>query len=894
MEQSHRSICTDVTPDLLGAAERAAAADGLASRVRCVVGDINAIRLEANSYDLITFVSALHHVDRLEHVLTECRSALRPGGLFYAKEYVGPSRFAFPPEHAELARTIYRSLDPRLRCPFPELPAPDPKAVEAADPTESVRSDEILRIVTRVFPHVQVFSHDVCLTVILWYGLNHEALYETTDGQALVQWLLDVDRALVRSGRLPSYYVDLIADDRLQRGSGELPASVETSRSSALIPDRTTARTVLFPRFESPRASILIVAWKQRDHLLACLRALRQRLGTDIPYEVILVFNGPPEVEDSVREVVEGATFLRSAVNLGFAGGCNLAARTAKGEYLVLLNDDAVIEPGWLERLVAAADADPGAGAVSSCVLFPDGQVQEAGSIIWRDGSTMPIGRGEPGDSLGWHFVRKVDYGSACSLLVRRATWEKVAGMDTGYHPAYYEDVDLCLAIRAQGQHVLFEPRSRVRHHESASSDPDFKSFLFRRNQGRLKEKWADLLALQEEAAPWSPASVARAVWRARGCPRRILVVDDRVPNPAQGSGYGRMFDALLELSSQGYALALYPSTGATSPSEPLVNAGVAIIDEDFVRHLARPETSYDAVLISRPHNYSRWSPTIRYYQPQAAVVYDCEALFWRRMARQAQLDGATGQSLTSEHVNQMRQLEERIVVEADLLVSVSEEEAEILSKVEGHCPIETILPAEANVRFTSRPFAERGDVGFVAGWMAGPTSPNAHGLRWFASEVLPRIKAIHPWVRVRVTGGGVPAEVRELANPNLVFEGQVADLCGFYDRIRVAISPVRFGAGVKVKTVQALQHGVPVVSTTVGAEGIHLRGLAAIDVTDDPDVFAMMLLNLLTNSSAWNERRAKIADLVSEWRKGPSGIPWTEIMTKVWTRSRRGHSLLV
>ena len=405
---------------------------------------------------------------------------------------------------------------------------------------------------------------------------------------------------------------------------------------------------------------------------------------------------------------------------------------------------------------------------------------------------------------------------------MRRTTWDALGGMDPGYHPAYYEDVDLCLGIRALGQQVLFEPRSRVRHHESVSSDTSYKSFLFRRNQRRLVEKWSEELALLEPPALLSSIELSRAVWRARGCPQRILIIDDRVPDAALGSGYGRMVEAAVDLSARGYAVSIFPAIGVTMPSDLFISAGVAVIEEDLGDHLRRPDISYDSVVISRPHNYNRFFNTVLELQPSAALVYDCEALFWRRLTLQAELAETPEEAATLQaQAAGMRQLEETIALRADALITVSTEEAELLSTVQGHCAIYDIRPAERNVKFTSRSFADRHDMGFVAGWLAGPTSPNADGLRWFVAEVLPRITRALPWVRVRVTGGSVPPQIRALASPNVIFEGQLADIEAFYDELRVAIAPLRFGAGVKLKTVQALQHGVPVVSTKVGAEGV-------------------------------------------------------------------------
>ncbi len=152
---------------------------------------------------------------------------------------------------------------------------------------------------------------------------------------------------------------------------------------------------IRFPVFVSPRASIIILAWRQEGHLVNCLRALRASLSREIPYEIVLLANGSPQrLVDRVRRLTEGVTLVQVSANLGFSGGCNLAVETSRGEYVVLLNDDTAIEPGWLEWLVATADAHPSAGAVGSLILFPDGRIQEAGSIIWADGSTAPVGRG--------------------------------------------------------------------------------------------------------------------------------------------------------------------------------------------------------------------------------------------------------------------------------------------------------------------------------------------------------------------------------------------------------------------------------------------------------------------------------------------------------------------
>jgi GT2 family glycosyltransferase len=216
---------------------------------------------------------------------------------------------------------------------------------------------------------------------------------------------------------------------------------------------------IRLPRSVRPRASIIVIA-RRNVHLLArCLTALSEKGVGSADVEVILAVNNPdPDVAAFVERGVQGAIVVRSDVNMGFAGANNLASREADGEYIVLLNDDTETEPGWLHALIDVADAHPEAGAVGSRILFPDGTLQEAGSVVWQDGTTAAVGRGLPADTPQFRYLRKVDYCSGCSLLVRRSSWIRVGGLSDDFFPLYYEDTDLCLAIARGGESVLYCP----------------------------------------------------------------------------------------------------------------------------------------------------------------------------------------------------------------------------------------------------------------------------------------------------------------------------------------------------------------------------------------------------------------------------------------------------
>jgi GT2 family glycosyltransferase len=273
---------------------------------------------------------------------------------------------------------------------------------------------------------------------------------------------------------------------------------------------------------ERPRASIVITAWRAAPLLITCLRSIARNVS-EVAYEVIVAFNAASEtLLADVERVVVGARVVSSPVNLGFAGACNRAAALARGEYIVFLNDDTEVEPGWLEALVRTADATPEAGAVGSAMLTPDGKLAEAGSIVWRDGGITAVSASvlEKVDPLDG--TRQVDYSSACSLLVRRSTWDAVGGFDEEYYPAYFEDVDLCFKIRRNGEGVFCDPSSRVRHHRGSSSSGFYQEFMLSRNAKRFVARWSAELSEYDARGSDDVAALRSSIERAAQRPLAV------------------------------------------------------------------------------------------------------------------------------------------------------------------------------------------------------------------------------------------------------------------------------------------------------------------------------------------------------------------------------------
>src|SRR5262245_52219843 len=214
--------------------------------------------------------------------------------------------------------------------------------------------------------------------------------------------------------------------------------------------------------------SVLIAVWNKLEYTRRCLDVLLEQ-RSPLLREIVIVDNGSTDgtaeylSELAAREPL--VTVLSPGENLGFVGGNNLAAEHATGDYLGFLNNDTEPRDGWLEELVATAEADATVGAVGAKLIYPDGRLQEAGGIVFADASGWNYGRGGDPDDPRYTFLREVDYCSGAALLVRTELFRGLGGFDTRYAPAYYEDTDLAFALRAQGYKVVYQPRAEVVHH---------------------------------------------------------------------------------------------------------------------------------------------------------------------------------------------------------------------------------------------------------------------------------------------------------------------------------------------------------------------------------------------------------------------------------------------
>jgi GT2 family glycosyltransferase/SAM-dependent methyltransferase len=636
------------------------------------------------------------------------------------------------------------------------------------------------------------------------------------------------------------------------------PAPPATAGES---PQRPPSEIIRLPESDAPEVSLIIPLYAHAELTRACLRSIHEHT-TRVSYEVILVDDEADEATQRLLEEVEGARILRNERNLGYLRSINRGGSVARGKWLVLFNNDTEVTRGWLEAMLDCANSAPDVGVVTPKFIYPDGSLNEAGGIIWRDGTGMNYGRGDEPSRFRYEYRREADYGSAAALMVSADLWKDTGGFDERYLPMYYEDADLCFEARERNLRVLYEPGAVVVHLEGATAGNDVEAGPKRyqeQNRPKFVAKWRHVLDVEHRHP--GPTNVWLAATRHRG--PHVLVIDHRIPMWDRDAGSLRILKMMEALIRIGARVTFMPENFARLDpyTHRLQQMGIEVLygQLDPRAEMAALGPTLDAAILCRPHPASQWLDTVREFAPRTTVAYDTVDLHWLREARRglvassslstpAASNGHMDLASIPPKAKALRELELAMIRATDATIVASGPEGE---QVERDAPGTNVLlvPTAHDVQQHVPPTDGRSGILFVGGF---EHLPNVDAAVRLVSDVMPAVWRELGDVQVTIVGSHVPSEVQELASPLVDVTGWVEDLQPLLDESRLMVAPLRYGAGMKGKITQSLAAGLPVVTTPIGAEGLDGHSGECLLIGADAGELAAHTVRVYRDDELW------------------------------------------
>ena len=617
------------------------------------------------------------------------------------------------------------------------------------------------------------------------------------------------------------------------------------------------------PQFDSVDASIIIPDADQTVNMLACLKSIAGNVP-GLTFEVIAVKECSTRAMLRAFGKIPGLVAVANPQKTGFGESCNRGAAVAKGEYLVFLESTATVTEGWLASLAQTFQDLPGVGLVVPKRLDPDGRLKDAAISIGAD-ATGRCKSDDP-EHPRHNFVRELDSCSPACMMIKRALFNQIDGFGCEHNGGENTTAGLVQRIRRAGYKVVYQPLARILHEEGRAhgqaATPAISSIRainqphFRGNLSKPGEAFARVISPGPAQSDGEPSPALKG---------RVLVIDYSLPTPDQDAGSFRMMEILKAIRAGGKQVTFIPADLVhRSPyAQNLQRIGIEVVHQPFYQsvlyYLEEHGREFDLVILSRADVASRFVEPVRMCAPLAKVVFDTVDLHFLREARAAEL---LNDARLRNAARRRKRQELVLATQCDATVVVSPVEKAIL---ENECPglLVHLLPTIMEIPRESPPaFEDRQSILFIGGF-AHP--PNVDAVVNFVEEILPLVVARLPDVVFVVVGSNTPDEVRNLGGKNVQVLGFVQNVKPILDQARVAVAPLRFGAGVKGKVNQSMAHGIPTVVSSIAAEGMHLVHEDNAMIADDPASFASAIVGLYTSKELWERISANGRENVRE-----------------------------
>lgn len=604
---------------------------------------------------------------------------------------------------------------------------------------------------------------------------------------------------------------------------------------------------------ENPLVSIIIPVYNQYIYTYKCIKSIFD-YTKDIKYEIIIADDVSTDGTKFLSSYVKNVRVIRNEKNLRFLKNCNNAAKSARGKYIFFLNNDTQVTKNWLSSLVDLIESDKTIGMVGSKLVFSNGLLQEAGGILCKEGNGYNYGKFDDANKPQYNYVRDVDYISGAAIMLSKKLWDEIGGFDEHFAPAYCEDSDLAFEVRKRNLRVVYQPKSVVIHFEGVSNGTDVNDNTSLKhyqveNSLKLRKKWKD----EFELLPSTNINKMNIRFRDRiNGKKTVLVIDHFVPEYDKDAGSKTTFQYLKMFIEKGFVVKFLPDN--FYQSEPytsvLQQMGVEVLYgvdyRDTINDwILENKKNIDVVYLNRPHISVKYIDFIK-ENTNIKIIYYGHDLHFLREKREYEITKDEKHLVDSDF---WKEIELNLMHKSDKVYYPSHVEEKLINSIDPEIDVKAInayvfdnIDTESIIDFE-----DKKGIMFVGGFNH---RPNVDAVLWFIEKIYPIIRK-NTNIPFYIVGSNPPKEILNLKSvPGVIVKGYVSDeeLNELYNICKLVVVPLRYGAGIKGKVIEAMSKGTPIVTTTTGAEGID--GIENIvPVTDEPTKFAEELLSLYNDN---------------------------------------------
>lgn len=622
-----------------------------------------------------------------------------------------------------------------------------------------------------------------------------------------------------------------------------------------------------FPEVETPAVSVIIPVHNQYAVTFVCLCSLL--LGrVDAPFEVIVVDDGSTDRTAKKLARHKGSAVVTNPDALGFIGACKAGAEHARGDYLLFLNNDVEVTSGWIDELLKVFEIFPGTGAACSKLLFPSGELQDAGGLVWNNGTAWNYGRRQNAADPRYSYSRDADYLSGAALITPASVWSEIGGFADELRPAYYEDTWYSFAVRELGLRTIYCALSIVYHAQGLSNGTDVETETGLKryqkiNEPKFKRRWSNVF--RDHGAEGVNPDLQKDR-RARG---RVLVLDWSLPRPDHDAGGFAAVQEMRLFQALGYKVTFFAVNLANLGNYTLdlnrlgietVTAPFAI---DITEFLVRRGEEFDIVLINRHNVGAPIIDTVRVHAPRARVILNVADLHFLREMRRALL---AKDSAAEAQAHELREQELEVMRKFDLVLSYSDFETGLVSALLGSDVAVDRMPWVQPLATDPTGPGGRSDLCFLGSYNH---PPNTEAVAFFAGMVLPQL----PSATLHVYGSNWPEDHAFEFGANVRVEGYVEDLGEMFACHRVCVVPLRSGAGVKGKVLMAMAHGIPCILSPVAAEALAVTHNQNCLIAESGDQWVESINRLQSDDALWTSMQRAALDFIAERYSFEAGI---------------------